>query len=167
MTDLPDKPESSPEVLPPSLHPETGLDDLAALLAEQVAAGHAAAARCFAIGADEEDFGDKARNEALKIATRLVDSCAKAAQAINRIKGKGFHYRVTVDRVDVEAEKKARRARKKTLVSNRDKKIRESINKKWSAVFGVELKTDEEREKEEKAALLTTPNVQPNEDVTP
>lgn len=158
MTEIPDKPQNPP--------PETGLDDIAALLAEQIAAGHAAAARCFAIGADEEDFGDQARHEALKIAARLVGSCATAAQAINRIKGAEFRYRVTVDRVDVEAEKKARRARKKSLTNKRDAKIRESIERKWAAILGIESQSDAEREKAEKDALLTTTNDQPTQDVT-
>ena len=163
MTELIDKPENPP--------PETGLDDIAAILAEQIAAGHAAAARCFAMGADEEDFGDKARNEALKIATRLVDSCAKAAQAINRIKGEEFRYRVTVDRVDVEAEKKARRARKKTLTNKKDAKIRESIERKWARILELNYAecqaADAARGKAEKEGLLSEPNVQPDQASNP
>ena len=38
---------------PPS---DSGLNDIAAILAEQIAASHSAAARCFSVAADEEDF---------------------------------------------------------------------------------------------------------------
>ncbi|HEX3945114.1 MAG TPA: hypothetical protein VHW69_13590, partial [Rhizomicrobium sp.] len=63
------------------------LRDVAALLAEQLSACHAAAARCFAIANDEEDFQLPARLEALKLATRLVQASAAAASAVKRVKG--------------------------------------------------------------------------------
>jgi hypothetical protein len=88
-----------------------GLDDVAALLAEQLAACHAAAARCFAIANDEEDVELPARLDALKLATRLVQASAQAASAVKRIRGGQFHHHVTVHRVDYAAEKAARKAR--------------------------------------------------------
>lgn len=103
------------------IEPESGLDDLAALLAEQISASHAAATRAFAIAADEDEFGEKARNDALKIATRLMHASAQAATAIKRVKDDGeFHYRVTVNRIDVDAEKEARKARRLQAHAGKD-----------------------------------------------
>jgi hypothetical protein len=84
---------------------------VAALLAEQLSTCHAAAARCFAIANDEEDFEMPVRLEALKLATRLVQASAAAASAVKRVKGGEFHHHVTVQRVDYPAEKAARKAR--------------------------------------------------------
>lgn len=112
MTDLADKPE---------IPPQTGLADIAALLAEQIAASHEAAARCFAIGADEEDYGMDMRNEALKVATRLMQASATAAAAINRLRGPTFDHRITVARViDTEARNAARRERYRLARENDD-----------------------------------------------
>jgi hypothetical protein len=90
-----------------------GLNDVVALLAEQLSACHAAAARCFAIASDEEDFQLPARMDALKLATRLVQASAAAASAVKRLKGGEFHHHVTVNRIDYSAEKAARKAREK------------------------------------------------------
>jgi hypothetical protein len=87
------------------------LGDLAALLAEQLSACHAAASRCFAIANDEEDFQLPVRLDALKLAARLVQASATAASAVKRIKGGEFHHRVTVSHIDYPAEKAARKAR--------------------------------------------------------
>jgi len=92
-----------------------GLNDVAALLAEQLSACHAAAARCFAIANDEEDFQMPVRLEALKLATRLVQASAAAASAVKRLKGGEFHHHVTVQRIDYGAEKAARKAREKVV----------------------------------------------------
>jgi hypothetical protein len=92
--------------------PDTGLDDLASLLAQQIAASHAAAARCFSMAADEEDFGPAQRAEALRVASRLMHACAASANAIRRIKGGEFHHTISVERIDYPAEKAARKARK-------------------------------------------------------
>jgi hypothetical protein len=91
----------------------SGLDDVAALLAEQLSACHAAAARCFAIANDDEDFEMGARLDALKLAARLVQASAVAASAVKRVKGGQFHHHVTVHRIDYGAEKAARKAREK------------------------------------------------------
>jgi hypothetical protein len=91
-----------------------GLNDVAALLAEQLSACHAAAARCFAIANDEEDFQLPARMDALKLATRLVQASAAAASAVKRLKGGEFHHHVTVNRIDYGAEKAARKARERS-----------------------------------------------------
>jgi hypothetical protein len=100
-------PEISPE--PP---PDSGIDAIAALLAEQIAASHEAAARCFAIAADDEDFGPGAQSDALKIATRLMQASATAASAINRLRGGQFHHCITVRReIDTQARNAARRER--------------------------------------------------------
>ena len=95
---------------PPAEQPD-GLNDVAALLAEQFSACHAAAARCFAIAGDEEEYEMPARLEALKLATKLVQASATAASAVKRIKGGQFHHHVTVHRFDYAAEKAARKAR--------------------------------------------------------
>src|ERR1700759_541613 len=87
------------------------LHDVAALLAEQLSACHAAASRCFAIANDEEDFQLPVRLDALKLATRLVQASAAAASAVKRLKGGEFHHHVTVQRIDYGAEKAARKAR--------------------------------------------------------
>ena len=87
---------------PPS---DSGLNDIAAILAEQIAASHSAAARCFSVAADEEDFQPHQREDALRVASRLMHACAAAASAIKRIKGGAFNYHITVERVDVAAEK--------------------------------------------------------------
>lgn len=90
-----------------------GLNDVAALLAEQLSACHAAAGRCFAIANDEEDFQLPVRMDALKLATRLVQASAAAASAVKRLKGGEFHHHVTVQRIDYAAERAARKAREK------------------------------------------------------
>ncbi len=86
-----------------------------------MSASHAAVSRAFAIAADEDEFGEKARNDALKIATRLMHASAAAANAIKRVKEDGeFHYRVTVNRIDVDAEKEARKARRLKTQNSKD-----------------------------------------------
>lgn len=100
---MPESPEISP--------PESGLDDIAALLAEQIAASHRAASRCFSVAADEEDFGLAQRDDALRVASRLMHACAASANAIRRIKGGEFHHKISVEHVDYAAEKTARKAR--------------------------------------------------------
>lgn len=154
---MPDTIENSLPAPPPQ---SSGLDDIAALLAEQLASSHTAATRCFATAADEEDFGEATRTEALKIASRLMQASASAASAIKRIKGEEFHYRVTVDRVDVAAEKAVRQARKRQPRNKRDAELHASINRKFAKIFGVEFdtpeaiaarKADEEREASAKA----------------
>lgn len=103
-----------------------GLHEVAALLAEQLTACHAAAARCFAIAQDEEDFEIGARLDALKLATRLVQASAAAASAVKRLKGGEFHHHVTVQRIDYPAEKAARKAREKAAkTGDNDKAYRE------------------------------------------
>ncbi len=103
-----------------------GLHDVAALLAEQLSACHTAAARCFAIAQDEEDFEIGARLDALKLATRLVQASAAAASAVKRLKGGEFHHHVTVSRIDYPAEKAARKAREKAArAGDNDKAYRE------------------------------------------
>jgi len=110
-----------------------GLDDLAAILAEQLSACHAAAARYFAIAQDEEDFEFDARVDALKLATRLVQASASAAAAVKRIKGGEFHHHVTVSRIDYAAEKAARKEREakeaKEKPGEAKKKLREQVSK--------------------------------------
>ena len=96
-----------------------GLNDVAALLAEQLSACHAAAARCFAIAGDEEDFQLPVRMDALKLATRLVQASAAAASAVKRLKGGEFHHHVTVNRIDYSAEKAARKAREEALLNKK------------------------------------------------
>src|SRR5437764_9925300 len=95
------------------------LNNVAALLAEQLAACHAAAARCFGIANDEEEFQLPARMDALRLAARLVQASAVAASAVKRVKGGQFHHHVTVHRIDVAAEKAARKAREQA--AKRDK----------------------------------------------
>lgn len=107
-----------------------GLDDVAALLAEQLSACHAAAARCFAMATDEEDFQLPVRLEALKLATKLVQASASAASAVKRIKGGEFHHHVTVNRIDYPAEKAARKARERVASSKTgDARRRELLRK--------------------------------------
>jgi hypothetical protein len=88
-----------------------GLDDVAALLAEQLAACHEAASRCFAMAGDAEDLELPARLDAMKLAARLVQASAAAASAVKRLKGGEFHHHVTVARVDYAAEKASMAAR--------------------------------------------------------
>jgi hypothetical protein len=110
----------------------SGLDDLAALLAEQLSACHAAAARCFAIANDEEDFQLPARMDALRLAVKLVQASAQAASAVKRVKGGEFHHRVTVERIDVEAEKAARKAREEAAITSKGdarRKLEERIDR--------------------------------------
>jgi hypothetical protein len=82
-------PENSPDA-----PPDSGLNDIAALLAEQIAASHTAARRCFA--RSEEVENHYSQYEALKIATRLMQASAVAASALKRIRGGEFHQHVTV-----------------------------------------------------------------------
>ena len=103
MSESTDKSENAPS--------KDGLDDIAALLAEQIAASHAAAERCFAIASDDEDYGPAQRGDALRVASRLMHACAASANAIRRIKGGEFHHRISVERVDPGAGKAARRLR--------------------------------------------------------
>lgn len=107
------------------------LNDLAALLAEQLSACHAAASRCFAIANDEEDFQMPVRLDALKLAARLVQASATAASAVKRIKGGEFHHHVTVTRIDYPAEKAARKARESAAkIQGKDtRKIQDKINR--------------------------------------
>jgi hypothetical protein len=107
-----DIPAAKTDALRTAVEPDA-LHDVAALLAEQLSACHAAAARCFAIANDEEDFQMPVRLEALKLATRLVQASAAAASAVKRVKGGEFHHHVTVQRIDYSAEKAARKAREK------------------------------------------------------
>ncbi|HEY2032876.1 MAG TPA: hypothetical protein VGH02_04245 [Rhizomicrobium sp.] len=90
-----------------------GFDDLAALLAEQIAASHKAAARCFSVAADEEDFGPAQRDDALRVASRLMHACAASANAIRRIKGGEFHHKISVEHVDYAADKAARQTKER------------------------------------------------------
>lgn len=85
----------SPEISPDS-PPDSGLDDIAARLAQQIEACNAAAARCFEISRDAESYYLNHRFDALKIATRLIQASAAAASAIKRIRGSEFHQHVTV-----------------------------------------------------------------------
>lgn len=110
------------------------LHDVAALLAEQLSACHAAAARCFAIANDEEDFQLPARMEALKLATRLVQASASAASAVKRIKGGEFHHHVTVQRIDYPAEKAARKAREKAAKRNTGDNALDKLRKHVTAL---------------------------------
>jgi hypothetical protein len=116
--------------------PETGLDDIAALLAEQLSASHAAAARCFALAEDEEYASFDARNQAQKTATRLMQASAAAAHAINRIKGGEFHHRVAVSRIDAKAESAARQARRQKAKSVKDDAYA-SIERKYERMFNM------------------------------
>lgn len=127
MTDLTDN--STPS--------DSGLDDIAALLAEQIAASHAAASRCFSVAADEEDFQLGQREDALRVASRLMHACAAAASAIKRIKGGEFHHRISVERIDVAAERATRRER---LVKARDadKNARAELERKLQRLFEAE-----------------------------
>ena len=106
------------------------LNDMAGLLAEQLSACHAAAARCFAIANDEEDFDIAARLDALKLATKLVQASAAAASAVKRVKGGQFHHHVTVHRIDYAAEKAARKAREQAKEHPEDarKKLEERLD---------------------------------------
>jgi hypothetical protein len=109
-----------------------GLNDVAALLAEQLSACHAAATRCFAIANDEEDFEIPVRLDALKLATRLVQASAAAASAVKRVKGGEFHHHVTVQRIDYGAEKAARKARELAKQPSHDElfeRVRAKIEK--------------------------------------
>jgi hypothetical protein len=121
------------------------LHDVAALLAEQLSACHAAA-HCFAIANDEEDFQLPARLEALKLATRLVQASAAAASAVKRLKGGEFHHHVTVQRIDYGAEKAARKAREQ-VVKETDGEALRRIEDKVQQAVGQELErlTPEER----------------------
>jgi hypothetical protein len=134
-------PETSAD--PPA---DSGLNDIAALLAEQIAASHSAAARCFSVAADEEDFQPAQREDALRVASRLMHACAAAASAIKRIKGGAFNYHITVERVDVAAEKAARKARaEKTRTAHRD--ARAEIERKINRI--IEAEKERERLKAE------------------
>ncbi|MGN6517504.1 MAG: hypothetical protein ACTHLR_16890 [Rhizomicrobium sp.] len=75
---------------------DSGLDDIAALLARQIDACNAAAARCFEMSKDSESYYLDSRLDALKVATRLIQASATAASAIKRIRGSEFHQHVTV-----------------------------------------------------------------------
>mgnify|MGYP001547348901 CR=1 FL=1 len=119
---------------PPS---DSGLNDIAAILAEQIAASHSAAARCFSVAADEEDFQPHQREDALRVASRLMHACAAAASAIKRIKGGAFNYHITVERVDVAAEKAARKARIEKA-KNRDKDRRAEIMRRIDRIVEAE-----------------------------
>ncbi|MGN6148193.1 MAG: hypothetical protein ACTHPD_06600 [Rhizomicrobium sp.] len=75
---------------------DSGLNDIAALLARQIDACNEAAARCFDVSRDAENYYLNHRFDALKIATRLIQASAAAASAIKRIRGSEFHQHVTV-----------------------------------------------------------------------
>lgn len=116
----------------PTVAEPDALHDVAALLAEQLSACHAAAARCFAMASDEEDFELPVRLDALKLATRLVQASAAAASAVKRVKGGEFHHHVTVNRIDYPAEKAARRARESAKELSHDElleRVRAKIEK--------------------------------------
>jgi len=84
----------TPAPSPDSPLPDAGLDSIAALLAEQIAASHAAARRCFALSEDlENHYG---QYDALKIASRLMQASAVAANALKRLRGGEFHQHVSV-----------------------------------------------------------------------
>lgn len=119
---------------PPS---DSGLNDIAAILAEQIAASHSAAARCFSVAADEEDFQPHQREDALRVASRLMHACAAAASAIKRIKGGAFNYHITVERVNVAAEKAARKARIEKA-KNGDKDRRAEIMRRIDRIVEAE-----------------------------
>jgi hypothetical protein len=97
-----------------------GFNDIAALLAEQIAASHKAAARCFSVANDEEDFGPAQRGDALRVASRLMHACAASANAIRRIKGGEFHHTISVEHFDYTAEKAARKAREQKEEQERE-----------------------------------------------
>jgi hypothetical protein len=99
-----------------------GFADIAALLADQIAASHKAAARCFSVANDEEDFGPAQRGDALRVASRLMHACAASANAIRRIKGGEFHHRISVERFDYTVEKAARKAREQKERQEREEK---------------------------------------------
>lgn len=121
-----------------------GFNDIAAILAEQIAASHAAAARCFSVAADEEDFQPPQRGDALRVASRLMHACAAAANAVKRIKSGAFNYRITVEHVDVVAEKAARKARaKKNRTADRD--LRAELQRKLDRL--AEAHSDTQLEK--------------------
>ncbi|HEY8948768.1 MAG TPA: hypothetical protein VIM56_07775 [Rhizomicrobium sp.] len=84
-------PETSPNPLP-----DSGLDEIAVLLARQIDACNEAATRCFDVSRDAENYYLNHRFDALKIATRLIQASAAAASAIKRIRGSEFHQHVTV-----------------------------------------------------------------------
>jgi len=86
-----ESPETSPDP-----QPDSGLDDIAALLARQIDACNAAAARCFEVSTNEAGYYLNHRLDALKVATRLIQASATAANAIKRIRGSEFHQHVTV-----------------------------------------------------------------------
>jgi hypothetical protein len=88
---MPETPETSPNV-----PPDSGLDEIAVLLARQIDACNEAAARCFDVSRDTENYYLNHRFDALKIATRLIQASATAAGAIKRIRGSEFHQHVTV-----------------------------------------------------------------------
>ncbi|HSM97286.1 MAG TPA: hypothetical protein VLT91_14680 [Rhizomicrobium sp.] len=86
-----------------------GFRDIAAILADQIAASHKAASRCFSVAADEEDFGPEQRDDALRVASRLMHACAASANAIRRIQGGEFRHTICVEHVDYTAERAARK----------------------------------------------------------
>lgn len=77
----------------PEISQSPALDDIAALLTQQITASHAAAARCFARSEELENHYNQ--YDALKIATRLMQASAVAANALKRIRGGEFHQHVT------------------------------------------------------------------------
>jgi hypothetical protein len=111
---MPELPEISKTAEP------DGFNDIAAILAEQIAASHKAAARCFSVANDEEDFGPAQRGDALRVASRLMHACAASANAIRRIKGGEFHHTISVAHVDYTAEKAARKAREQKEQQERE-----------------------------------------------
>lgn len=127
---------ANPEAIAPT-EPD-GLHDVAALLAEQLSACHAAAARCFAIAQDEEDFEIGARLDALKLTTRLVQASAAAASAVKRLKGGEFHHHVTVSRIDYPAEKAARKAREEAVKSATGDDARARVREKIDRIIRAE-----------------------------
>jgi len=86
-------PETSPN--PPS---DSRLDEIAAHLMAQIDACNDAAGRCFEISNDVDSYYLNSRLDALKVATRLIQASATAANAIKRIRGSEFHQHVTVSK---------------------------------------------------------------------
>lgn len=110
-----------------------GLDDVAALLAEQLTSCHEAASRCFAMAGDAEDLELTARLDAMKLAARLVQASAAAASAVKRLKGGEFHHHVTVARVDYAAEKASMAARAETAQLQDDSDIEARVEARIEA----------------------------------
>lgn len=136
-----------------------GFDDIAAILAEQIAASHKAAAHCFSVANDEEDFGPAQRGDALRVASRLMHACAASANAIRRIKGGVFHHTISVERFDYTAEKAARKAREQKEQQEREENPSpgEIMAHMLNASIANDLRNMHQRLSERAAAQERTP----------